>query len=267
MADKKPEYGWQKIPNVELFLGKKSGDRIEDKIKGAKKSIKIISPFLGPVPINWLIEKHNSGIDVKVISNDKNIFYKPKDSVVLKELIKQEISYIADKDKSRSLIKELILRLFVCAAAYFALLYVLKLDIAVLNVINKDVLVYAVISNIIIILCLTRKYKSKYARGREYSYNTTIPIKFVNYVNDKNKNPDYNVYFHSKLYIIDDETAYVGSLNFTYYGFNSNVETCLEITDKNSVLKLSKFFDSKYNDKYIETRDISYYGRQIYGEL
>jgi phosphatidylserine/phosphatidylglycerophosphate/cardiolipin synthase-like enzyme len=121
---------------------------------------------------------------------------------------------------------------------------------------------YGVACNIIIALLLIDKYKSE--KISVYKYYTVFPIKFINNpkLRAESKN---NKYFHAKIYIIDDEIAFVGSLNFTYSGLHKNVETCLAIKDTKAVESLSKYFETQYNADW-DIRDIEYYGKRIYKE-
>lgn len=62
-----------------------------------------------------------------------------------------------------------------------------------------------------------------------------------------NKTARENYFFHSKIYIIDNEVAFIGSVNLTKGGEFYNNETCFTITDKETVQDLSKYFDYIYN--------------------
>ena len=100
----------------------------------------------------------------------------------------------------------------------------------------------------------------------EYEYKTVLPIYFV-------KNPHYNYnakrsgnkFIHSKIYIVDDEVAFVGSVNFTNSGFFKSYETCLMIENKETVIKLSEYFDELYKTDWMKA-DINYIGRKMYPE-
>jgi len=50
-------------------------------------------------------------------------------------------------------------------------------------------------------------------------------------------------FFHAKFYIIDDDLAFVGSLNFTGKGCEKSIETCITFKDINTIQKLSSYFD------------------------
>jgi hypothetical protein len=63
-------------------------------------------------------------------------------------------------------------------------------------------------------------------------------------------------FFHAKFYIIDDEVAYVGSLNFTEKGMDKSIESCILFKDIETVQKLSNYFDKLFTankDKWAVT--------------
>jgi len=68
---------------------------------------------------------------------------------------------------------------------------------------------------------VARHFKSRAKRKRvcSYTYEQLFPFKVVL---SKNENSLGNTYLHSKIYIIDDEIAYLGSLNFTGSGTKNN---------------------------------------------
>ena len=70
-------------------------------------------------------------------------------------------------------------------------------------------------------------------------------------------------FFHAKFYIIDDELAYVGSINFTGKGLEKSIETCITLKDPNAVQKLIVFFDQLFiANKY--KWDVSVLGKIVY---
>jgi len=56
---------------------------------------------------------------------------------------------------------------------------------------------------------------------------------------------------HSKLLIIDRQTAYIGSLNLTSDGMNKNHEILLEITEKPAIERLSEIFYNAWTKNLI----------------
>lgn len=68
---------------------------------------------------------------------------------------------------------------------------------------------------------------------------------------------------HAKLYVIDDEIAYSGSLNFTRNGMSENYETCITIKNPGVVKGLGKFINDVF--RYTLPKwDIAELGKKIY---
>ena len=55
-------------------------------------------------------------------------------------------------------------------------------------------------------------------------------------------------FVHAKLYVIDKEVAFLGSLNFTNKGLFDNFETCLRVDKSDDVRDLESLFNSKFKE-------------------
>ncbi len=82
----------------------------------------------------------------------------------------------------------------------------------------------------------------------------------------KNQNGFGNTYLHSKIYIIDDEIAYLGSLNFTGGGTRNNYETRVRLSDAPSVQKMVGEFDYLMYGAKMPEIDIQEWGSLLYRE-
>jgi len=249
------------IPNAQIYIGKNAGQYIEEKIINAKKSIKIISPYLGFDKINLLTKKYINNIDVKVITtDDSNSDYKHlSSSKIMKVLIKQERSTLDSiKDRNALLI---FLEAFTIIGLFIITIFLL---LGYFQIIFSYNYLYLLIPYLLIIFICFLKHNLW--KVYVYNYSTFFPVIIVNkkfFV--KRKNKYYWSLLHTKLYIIDDEYAYTGSVNFTNSGFKNNFETCIKILDKDTILELSKFFDCLYERKWSK-RNIASLGRMIYNE-
>lgn len=167
-----------------LYIGKNAGGRLSKSILEAKKSIKIVSPFLGKAEVEKLREKKLGGLqDIAVIAKvSDTTLNNPPQVAALKGLIHQE------KQKNTS----------------------------------------------------------------EYVYTAIFESIFFD-----------GDFLHEKLYIIDNEIAYVGSVNFTLKGMTTNHETCLTVKEPDTVNGLSDYFDRlfKANLKKWKIADL---GKRIY---
>ena len=107
------------------------------------------------------------------------------------------------------------------------------------------------------------KLKAKRKRACSYTYKQLFPFKVVL---SKNGNGFGNTYLHSKIYIIDDEIAYLGSLNFTGGGTRNNYETRVRLGDAPSVQKIVEEFDYLMHGARMPELDISDWGSVLYRE-
>ncbi|WP_394331702.1 phospholipase D-like domain-containing protein [Arenibacter certesii] len=65
---------------------------------------------------------------------------------------------------------------------------------------------------------------------------------------------------HSKIYLVDHEIAYLGSLNFIYNGAHKNYETRIRIADRKAIKELNSEFDTLFdNENYLE-KELSEWG-------
>jgi phosphatidylserine/phosphatidylglycerophosphate/cardiolipin synthase-like enzyme len=95
-----------------------------------------------------------------------------------------------------------------------------------------------------------------------YSYYPLFKLKV--FYSDKEGKGEYLI--HSKIYVIDNNIAYLGSANFTYTGFNKSYESVIYIKDRDAVRKISQEVDNLYNNSNLYYKDIQEWGKQIYSE-
>jgi phosphatidylserine/phosphatidylglycerophosphate/cardiolipin synthase-like enzyme len=81
---------------------------------------------------------------------------------------------------------------------------------------------------------VVRQIKNK--RIYHYTYKQLFPFKV--FISPNNGNSFNKTFIHSKIYVIDDEIAYMGSLNFTGKGIKDNHETRIRTADPNAVAKI-----------------------------
>jgi len=81
---------------------------------------------------------------------------------------------------------------------------------------------------------------------------------------DKNELSD--TFIHSKIYLIDDKIAYMGSLNFTSSGTKHNYETRIRTEDASAIKEIKDEFYQLMNNFHLPERDIQRWGRELYVE-
>jgi phosphatidylserine/phosphatidylglycerophosphate/cardiolipin synthase-like enzyme len=160
--DKRP-YFRKEGDSYNFYIGINAGQRLKNAIGSAKKSVKILSPYISRVVIKRLHKKSADGLtDISIITSASDDDLK--------------------KYKQVEALKELVSR--------------------------------------------TKK------EGGGYVYTAVFKSFFCK-----------SNFMHAKLYIIDDETAFTGSMNFTKKGTKTSHETSLTIRDPDTVKKLSEYYD------------------------
>ena len=73
-------------------------------------------------------------------------------------------------------------------------------------------------------------------------------------------------FVHSKIYIIDEKIAFLGSVNFTKKAFRHNYECCVKVNDYNAVSKISQEIENLIGSEGTFYRDINEVGSSIFPE-
>ncbi|WP_335341503.1 phospholipase D family protein [Flagellimonas pacifica] len=96
-----------------------------------------------------------------------------------------------------------------------------------------------------------------------YSYSPPFPLRMISREDDQGYLFNY---LHSKIYIIDDRIAYLGSLNFTHSGTKYNHETRVRLTDKESVAKILEEFRHLMDEAPFPESDFSALAKRYFRE-
>jgi phosphatidylserine/phosphatidylglycerophosphate/cardiolipin synthase-like enzyme len=91
---------------------------------------------------------------------------------------------------------------------------------------------------IVILMFLIRDSIVKKKKDKSVSLQLQTAFSFKVFVSPNSGNSTNKTFIHSKIYIIDDEIAYLGSLNFTGSGVKDNHETRIRTTDPEAVAKI-----------------------------
>ena len=78
--------------NCDIYIGKGAGKKLLEDISNAKKSVKVVSPYLSPSLINELIRLHSKGLEISLITND-NIedYYRDSEKNIYRLIIQKSI--------------------------------------------------------------------------------------------------------------------------------------------------------------------------------
>ncbi len=229
-----------------IYIGRGAGKELKEELNKAKKSIKIVSPYLTPSYIEELIALSNKGIKITLItSNEIKQGNGNHSSFTHTDLIKQEI-YTNEEEKD--------LRKKGMKYSLFTLIFTLIFFFL------RSLFLFWV-SFIITGIIFYHFYNKKIYT---YSYYSPINLKVVPDEYHDKENGKY--FIHSKIYVIDEKIAYLGSVNYTYKAFKSNYETRIKVSSQKAVLDISKEVDKLFNNKEIGSIDINEWGKELYSE-
>jgi len=244
--------------NCDVYMGTGAGKKLMKDIENAKHSVKILSPFLSPFLVRKLIDLHYNGINVQLITTDTiEDFYGDRKRNI-HELIHQHIHIDREAEALRNRWKKIKQFLNWSMILLIGLSGWLALEF-------KDLRTVGVLIPIVLLFLTGQFLKSKINGKRvfSYTYEQLFPFKVVV---ARDKAGFEELYLHGKVYIIDDQIAYLGSLNFTASGTKNNYETRIRLSDKESVQKIVEEFDSLLHNKNIPAVCIQSWGHLLYQE-
>jgi phosphatidylserine/phosphatidylglycerophosphate/cardiolipin synthase-like enzyme len=244
--------------NCDIYIGKGAGKKLLNDIYSARKSIKIVSPYISPFLISELINIRKRNLEVELITTDNIKDFSGDQEKNTRKLIIQnretdDIS-VKKREKWKYLIKVL---------TYIGL-GLLVILIGVTYYLQDIKLVFGLIP-IMIIYLIVKLYRKKIKQKQIYSYWYSQLFPFKVYRSPYSTEQS-DTFVHSKIYLIDDEIAYLGSLNFTASGTKYNYETRIRTSDFNAVKKIKEEFYQLMYQSQLPEREIQAWGRQLYSE-
>jgi len=230
----------------EIYIGRGAGTMLKKDLDNAKSSIKIISPYLTASYVEDLLRLANAGVSVTLITSNE---IKEGDgnysSLSHKDLIKQERHTDEKKRKLRSQ-----------GMKYSLIALILPLMLLVFH----SYFGFAVATIVIGIIFVT------YYNKKIYSYSYYSPIKLKIVPDEYHDRENGKFFVHSKVYVIDERVAYVGSVNYTNKAFKYNYETITKVSSVNAVKDISQEVNRLFLDKDVNSKDIQGWGKELYLE-
>jgi len=260
------------INNVSVKIGKNLSKSLLTSLQDAKKRIYICSPYFNAEAIEYIefLQQRNNEIDIKLLvsSSEKinelsekqkdNLKYfigaDVKEDILKKENILNEINNLNKNIKNINIFRLFFILIFLGITFFIFYKYRVK------NL-------YWIISTIIIFLSskflFDKNIKNIKNLINKHEKTNTLYVEYF----QKRKNfkvVENNPFPHVKLYIIDN-TAYLGSINFSNTALFFNIESLVEIKDESSVNKLFQYFNELYD--YLLSIDNKEFGKMIYNEF
>ncbi|MFC5045765.1 phospholipase D-like domain-containing protein [Aquimarina hainanensis] len=244
--------------NCDIYIGKGAGKKLLNDIRNAKKSIKIVSPFLSPFLIAELIRFRKRNLDIELITTDTiEDFYGDYERNI-HQLILQ------NKETDREAVEKREKWNDISKILTYITLGLLAICIGIAYFF-RDIKIALALIPIGIMVLIIKLYKNKIKNQRIYSYWYSQLFPFKVYMS-----PDTtalsDTFIHGKIYLIDDQIAYLGSLNFTASGTKHNYETRIRTTDPNVIKEIKEELYQLLHHSDIPERDIQYWGKQLYPE-
>ncbi len=233
--------------NCDLYIGTGAGKKLLEEIASAKSSVKIVSPYVSYPLIDHLIGLHNAGISVKLITCENDSY-----SDILSKLVHQNVHVAPKAFRLRR-------RLNVGLWTLYILLVICLISASLFLFSEQWTSFYSggVFSIVIGILLFTLHWWKSRIVVKSYSYDTLFPVRVLTSQHELGRR---TTYLHSKIYIIDDRIAYLGSLNFTRGGTEFNYETRIRFNDPATITKINEEFEFLWENSAFTEVDIAQWG-------
>jgi len=241
-----------RLSDGDLYIGRGAGRDILNSIQSAKVSVKIVSPYISSDFVDLLHRKVEDGVDVRLIVSSDLTGERNVDKCLRKLIYQTQHTkeYLKSaRDRWRWILLGLVfLVLIVLAIGFSYKLYYFYYSVMLLPFLYVGLR---------ILNCLTIYW---YTYGSKFCLS--IPMSPYS---GKGFNSRHSL-VHAKIFLIDDNEAYLGSVNFTNAGFWKNYESRIKITDEEAINKLHNEFQFlSYNNIY-EYMDIDIAGKSLYAE-
>jgi phosphatidylserine/phosphatidylglycerophosphate/cardiolipin synthase-like enzyme len=249
---------------VSLHIGAGAGKQLWQDIITAKREIKIVSPHLHASLIKELIGLNEKGIQITLITTlsgstlgDANE-YDYRD-----ELIRQKKYPNQSGKKRKEMLKSLLtfmyvaLFVFISLGAYTYFFYHLYAQVTFLLLF---------LTTLILIGATTAEIQN--IAAYRYSYHTLFPIKVYISPHHREMLHKSRLLVHANIFLIDQEIAYIGSVNFTQDSLTSNYESLVRIIDIKALKEIDKEIDLLFHasSEELESLDVTVWGKDIYPE-
>ena len=237
---------------TEVHLGKNAGKPILAAMKNARGSIRVMSPYLGAALVDALLEKAGQGLDVRLLTSTE---FEERGEASARRLIiqKRHVRRVARAFRA--------LGLFVSLAVFAAALAAQAASALGYLRGPAELRMAWMAAPPALLLFLVLRSLRVYA----YSYQPRIPMAVIVSPNTDGRAKG-RFLIHAKMYVIDEEIAFLGSANFTKAGFGANYESRITVRDTAAVFQLADEFDRMFANKDAEYRDIAAIGRALFDE-
>jgi phosphatidylserine/phosphatidylglycerophosphate/cardiolipin synthase-like enzyme len=235
----------------EFYLGQNAGTELLQDLQRARRSIVVVSPYTSPEFLERLSERQAAGVHVTLVTTTeagRNV------GPALVEQIRHTDDRAVERRTNGMRAAITIMAVMGATALWFA----------------GQQQWMAMGAAILAVAAAGFGYK-RAEEMRVFSYSYRYPYSTVRvfespYGRGRPAQNPRRVTVHSKAYVIDEQVAYLGSLNFTSSGMTHNYESCVRFTEPAAVHRILAMVDSLCTSGWWETRDAAAWGRELYPE-
>lgn len=222
-----------------IYLGRNAGEEILEAIKQAKKSVKIVSPYLSADYLKVLVNLSKSGKEITLIACDK-LDESSFSDFRISDIIKSNKVLIPESKEKR--IKNLKIG---------GIILILSIIFLVLGIFQSLLFILA---GILLLSGVSFTLYSMLATYSQTEYSSIFRLKVFDSASIKK--PGSTELIHSKVFIIDENICFLGSVNFTYSGFKTHYETAIKVQDVSAVRAISEEIENLYNSSELRAKEL-----------
>lgn len=244
--------------NCDIFIGRGAGKELLDEIWNARKSVRIVSPYLSPKLVDQLIELKRRNIEVELITSSDIEDYR--------DIHERNITRLIIQNRETDEVAVLKRIKWRKAANVLSIIgFCLLFGLAVLGYYLRDIRIAYGLVPVVILSFIVQYLKQRIRNKRIYNYWYSKLFPFRVYMTPY-VTGGRGTFIHSKIYIIDDRIAYLGSLNFTTSGTRYNYETRIKTEDSNAIRRIREEIHRIMHDVDFPEMDLQSWGKEIYDE-
>lgn len=252
------------VKTASLHIGAGAGKQLWQDIVNAKREIKLVSPYLHASLIKELINLNEKGIKVTLITTLSGNTLGEAGAYDYRDRLIQQVKHSNRPGiKRKEMLKSLRTFMYI---ALFTFLALMAYTYFFYHFYAQITLLILFLATLILIGAITAEIQN--ITTFRYSYNTLFPIKIFISPNNQQMLHKSKLLIHANIFLIDQEIAYIGSVNFTQDSLTQNYESLVRIEDTESLKEINREIDQLFHSssESLESLDVAIWGKDIYAE-
>ena len=222
-----------------IYIGRNAGEEILEAIKQAKKSVKIVSPYLSADYLKVLVNLSKSGKEITLIACDKLNESSFSDFRISDIIKSKKIAIPESKEKRMKNLK------------IGGIILILSIISLVLGIFQSLLFILA---GILLLSGVSFILYSIFTAHSKTEYSSIFRLKVFDSASIKK--PGSTELIHSKIFIIDENVCFLGSVNFTFAGFKTHYETAIKVQDASALRAISEEVENLYNSSDLRAKEL-----------